>query len=113
VALAEYWHGIGKIGENIRAGTAFPDSRTEKTNPNPVISLCDVSADGKSSGGLVGSGCPDDGKCGCQLQRSLPSRWSREGAQVIDESYAFMGADPSVYTFIRVATQTSIYRACL
>src|SRR4029079_9913279 len=64
----------------------------------------------KSSGGLVRPGCSDRWK---SRQRSLRSRWRREGAQVIHERYAFMGADPSVYTFIRVATQTSIYRACL
>jgi dipeptidyl aminopeptidase/acylaminoacyl peptidase len=32
------------------------------------------------------------------------------GAQVIHERYAFMGADPSVYAFLRVTTQSNIYR---
>jgi hypothetical protein len=29
---------------------------------------------------------------------------------VIDERYAFMGADPSVYAFFRVTAQRNIYR---
>ena len=59
--------------------------------------LCRLLAECKSSGRGVPTARRKDAA-------ALP------GARVIRERYAFVGADPSVYAFFRIATQQNIYR---